>query len=208
MVQTVNKKARQSSFVWLVTAGVALALFAMPAFAAGESEGGIFGGNLGDMLWTLLTFGLTLFVLGKFAWGPLQDMLSQREELIRDSLEKAKADREDAEKRLAEYEERLAEARAEASALVEEGRRDAESTRLRLEQEAREESEKMVERAKREIAIARETAVAELYEAAGHAATEIAGRIIGRELKAADHEQLISQAIEELSSQAGSSQAN
>lgn len=202
MVQTVNKKARQSSFARLATASAALALFAVPAFAAGEGGGaGIFGGDVGNMLWTLLTFGLTLFVLGKFAWGPLQDMLTQREELIHDSLEKAKADREAAEKRLAEYEERLAEARAEASALVEEGRRDAESTRLRLEQEAREEAEKMVERAKREIAIARETAVAELYEAAGHAATEIAGRIIGRELKAADHEQLISQALEELSTQ-------
>ena len=197
MVQTFNKRAAVG-----LTA-VMLALFALPTFAAGEGGGSnIFGGDLGNVLWTLLTFGLTLFVLGKFAWGPLQDVVAKREEFIRDSLEQAKADREAAEKSLAEYEERLAEARAEATALVEEGRRDAEATRVRLEQEAREEADKMVERAKREIAIARETAVAELYEASGHAAAEIAGRIVGRELQAADHEKLISQAIEELSSQA------
>ncbi|MEO1085216.1 MAG: F0F1 ATP synthase subunit B, partial [Acidobacteriota bacterium] len=161
----------------------------------------IFGGDLGNVLWTLLTFGLTVFVLGKFVWGPLQSMVAKREDFIRDSLEQAKADRASAEARLAEYEERLAEARAEATALVEEGRRDAEATRVRLEQEARTEADKMVERAKREISIARETAVAELYEHAGRAATDIAGRIVGRELAAADHEKLISDAIQELSSQ-------
>lgn len=189
--------------VFVAMAAAALVLSALPALAAGEDGGGsnIFGGDLGNVLWTLLTFGLVLFVLGKYAWGPLQNLLAKREEFIRDSLEQAKADRESAEARLAEYEQRLAEARAEASALVEEGRRDADATRLRLEQEAREEAEKMVERAKREIAIARETAVAELYEVAGHAAAEIAGRIVGRELQASDHENLINQAIEELSSQ-------
>ena len=203
MVQTFNKRAHRDRAVVALTA-VVLALFALPTFAAGEGGGGanIFGGDLGNVLWTLLTFCLVIFVLGKYAWGPLQDVVAKREEFIRDSLEQAKSDREAAEKRLAEYEERLAEARAEATALVEEGRRDAEATRVRLEQEAREEADKMVERAKREISIARETAVAELYEAAGHAATEIAGRIVGRELQAADHEKLISQAIEELSSQA------
>jgi len=210
MVQTLNKKAAHTAVrcanriaVTLVTA--LLVLFALPALAAGGEGGGgsnIFGGDVGNVLWTLLTFGLVLFVLGKYAWGPLQDVVTKREDFIRESLEQAKADREAAEKRLHEYEERLAKARAEATALVEAGRKDAESTRARLEQEAREEADKMLERAKREIAIARETAVAELYTEAARAATEIAGRIVGRELEAADHEKLISQAIDDLSSQA------
>lgn len=201
MPETVKQRAPVSR---ALTALVTLALigFASPVLAAGGGggESSIFGGDLGNVLWTLLTFGLTIIVLGKFVWGPLQSMVAKREDFIRDSLEQAKADREAAEARLAEYEEKLAEARAEATALVEEGRRDAEATRIRLEQEARGEAEKMVERAKREISIARETAVAELYEHSGRLATEIAGRIVGRELQTSDHEKLISDAIEELSS--------
>ena len=78
----------------------------------------------------------------------------------------------------------MTQARAEATGIVEEGRRDAEVLRSRIEQEAREESERMVERAKREIQIARETAVKELYDLTGVLATSIASHIVGREIKA------------------------
>lgn len=171
-----------------------------PAMAAGGGEGetSIFAGDLGNVLWTLVIFGLVLFVLGKFAWGPLLEVLQKREDFIRDSLESAKKDRDASEARLAEYEQRLVEARAEATAIVEEGRRDAEVLRQRIEQEAQAESDKSVARAKREIAIAHETAVKDLYELSGRLATEIAGRIVGRELSAGDHERLIRDSIEEI----------
>ena len=52
-------------------------------------------------------FLLVIFVLGKFAWGPLLSGLQQREEFIRRSLQEAKDDREAAEARLQEYEEKL-----------------------------------------------------------------------------------------------------
>lgn len=175
-------------------------LLAAPVFAAPEGEGGnnIFAGDIGNVFWTLLVFGLVLWVLGKFAWGPLLDTLKQREDFIRESLESAKADRDAAETRLQEYEERLNEARAEATAIVEEGRRDAEVLRHRIEEEARGETDKMIERARREITIARETAVKELYELSGRLATEIAGRIVGRELKPEEHERLIRDSIAEM----------
>ncbi len=72
-----------------------------------------------------------LFVLGKFAWGPILSGLQARENFIRESLETAKRDRDEAEARLREYEERLATARAEATAIVDEGRRDAEVVKRR-----------------------------------------------------------------------------
>lgn len=177
-------------------------LVAAPALAAGGGEGhgesSIFAGDLGNVLWTLVIFGLVLFVLGKFAWGPMLDMLQKREDFIRESLESAKKDRVEAEARLAEYEERLTEARAEATAIVEEGRRDAEVLRQRIEEEARAEAEKVMGRAKREISIAHETAVKELYELSGRLATDIAGRIVGRELSTGDHDRLIRESIEEI----------
>ncbi len=172
---------------------------ASPALAAsGGGESNIFAGDLGNAIWTLVIFGLVLFVLGKYAWGPMLDSLQQREKFIRESLEHAKSDREAAESRLKEYEEKLTAARAEATALVEEGRRDAEEARRRIEQEARAETDKMVERAKREIGIAQQTAVKELYSASATLATELAGKVLGREVNPEDHERLISESLDEL----------
>ena len=181
--------------------GLLAASLATPTFAAGGGENNIFAGDLGNVLWTLLIFFLVLFVLGKYAWGPMLDSLKAREDFIRESLETAKKDRDAAERRLREYDDKLTEARAEATAIVEEGRRDAEVLRQRIEEEARAEAEKMIQRAKREIGIAKETAVKELYTLSGTLATDIAARIVGRELKAEDHQRLIEQSIGELEQQ-------
>ena len=174
--------------------------FAASAMAAGDgaAESSIFGGDVGNVLWTLITFFLTLFVLGKFAWGPILDMLQKREDFIKDSLDAAKKDRDEAQASLARYEERLASARAEATEIVEEGRRDAEAVRQRIEAKAQEEADKMIARAKREISIARETSVKELYAVSGQLATDLASKIVGRELKADDHQRLIDEALDQL----------
>ena len=180
-------------FLILVTAP------ALGAAAAGDGgDGNIFTGDLGYIIWTLVVFGLVVFVLGKFAWGPILEGLQQREDFIRDSLEKARIDRDSAQEQLKQYDDKLTEARAEATAIVEEGRRDAEVLRQRIEEEARAEAEKMIERAKREIGIAKETAVKDLYNLSGTLATDIAARIVGRELKPEDHERLIEKSIGEL----------
>ncbi|MEM7354403.1 MAG: ATP synthase F0 subunit B, partial [Acidobacteriota bacterium] len=63
------------------------------------------------------------------------------------------------------------------------------------------EADKSVARAKREIDIARETAVKELYTLSGDLATHLAAKIVGRELKPEDHQRLISDAIADLSPQ-------
>ena len=124
--------------------------------------------------------------------------LQEREKFIRESLEQAKTDREAAETRLAEYSEKLDEARAEAHEIVREGRRDAEAVRRRVEDEAKEEADKMLVRAKREIEIAKQTAVRELYSVSASLATRAASKIVGQELKPEDHERLIEESIAEL----------
>ena len=175
------------------------ALLTSPVLAAeGGGESNIFAGDFGNVLWTLVVFGLVVFVLGKFAWGPLLGVIEEREKLIRSSLEQARDDREAAEARLKEYEQRLVDARAEATSIVEEGRRDADDVRARVEKEAREEADKTVERARREIELAREAAIRELFDITGALATNIAGKVVGRELKAEDHKRLIEDAIDEI----------
>ncbi len=171
---------------------------ATPALAAEGGESNIFAGDLGNAIWTLVIFGLVLFVLGKYAWGPMLESLQQREKFIRESLEQAKADRESAESRLKEYEEKLTAARVEATAIVEEGRRDGDELRRQIEEKARGEADKMVDRARREIQIAQQTAVKELYSVSASLATELAGRVLGREVNAKDHERLIAESLDEL----------
>ena len=180
-------------------------LFAAPALAAGgegASNGNIFTGDVGNIVWTLVVFLLVVFVLGKFAWGPILAGLKQREDFIHDSLAKAKEARDEAVAQLKQYEDRLANARAEASALVEEGRIDAEAVRRANEAKAKEEAELMLQRAKREIGIAKETAIKELYTLSGRLATDIAAKIVQRELKPEDHERLIREAIDQLADRA------
>jgi len=190
------------------TRSLALALLvalwlAGSAGAAEEGGGNIFSGDIGNAIWTVVVFLAVLYVLGKYAWGPLLASLQERESFIRDALAKAKADREAAEARLKEYEARLAQARAEATAIVEEGRRDGESVKARIEARAREEAERTIERAKREIGIAKDTAVKELYGLAGRLATDAASRIIRKELSPEDHERLVAEAIAALESGEG-----
>jgi F-type H+-transporting ATPase subunit b len=183
---------------------LALGLAALPVLAA-EAEGNgasnPFAGDIGNALWTVVIFGLVLFVLGKFAWGPILKALQSREAFIRESLEKAQSDRLEAEARLKEYLDKINASRAEATAIVDEGRRDAEAVKHRIEQDAREEAEKIIARGKHEIELATATAVKELYTTSAKLATELAGRILEREIKPQDHERLIAQAIDELARQ-------
>jgi F-type H+-transporting ATPase subunit b len=159
----------------------------------------LFTGDLGNIFWSWLTFILVIVVLGKFAWKPILGGLQNRESFIRDSLAQAKSDRQAAEARLREFEQKLQTARDEASAIVEEGKRDADVLRRKFEQDARNEADAMIERAKSEISLARDTAVKELYGLTAQLATEVAGKIVGKEFNPADHERLVTESIEELS---------
>ncbi len=179
-------------------ASVATAWSGLPVLAA-ETHGGeevsIFAGNLGNAFWTLLIFLLVLAVLRKFAWGPILSGLQKRERYIQDTLESARRDREAAEARLREYEERLARAQAEALGVVEEARRDAEAVRRRIEEETRQSTNAMVERAKREIKVAADTVLRELYDRSADLAVSMAGSILKRQLAPEDHRRLVQEAL-------------
>ena len=185
---------------WIAGGGAALVCSA-PVLAAEEHGGGAsnpFAGDIGTALWTFIVFGLVVFVLGKFVWPQILRALQQREDYIYQSLEQAKQEREAAEAAHREYVEKLQSARVEASAVVEEGRRDAEVLRRKLEEQAKANADAILERAKREIALATDNAVKELYTLSATLATEVAGRVIEKEIDAGTHERLIAESIEEI----------
>ncbi len=182
-----------------------LLLTQLPAFVAmaSEEEGGanVFAGDIGNVIWTWLVFLIVVFILGKYAWKPILAQLQTREEFILESLAKAEEARIRAESQAEEYKQKLAEARAEATAIVDEGRRDAEVVKQKIESKARADAESSLERAKREIGIAKETAVKDLYSVAGDLAVGVASKIIHKELTATDHERLIADSIAKLEGQ-------
>jgi F-type H+-transporting ATPase subunit b len=193
---------------WMLPAGLQLLLIniAVAAEEHGAAAGehgesappSLFTGDFGNALWTLAIFFLLLVVLGKFAWKPLLTALQKREQFIRDSLEAARRDREEAQTALRKYEQSIAKAREEASAIVEEGRRDGESLKRGIEEEARRNADAMIDRAKREIASAKNTALRELYEQSAQLATTIAGNLLKREITPQDHRRLVEDALVEI----------
>lgn len=174
---------------------LALAAPALAQEGAREEAPSVFAGDIGNALWTIIIFVLLLVVLGKYAWGPILAALQKREQFIRESLERAKRDRDEAEARLREYEARLALARTEATEIVETGRRDSAALARQIQDEAKRESQRILERAQREIELAKAGAVKELYDTSAKLATEIAARILGRELGPQDHDRLIAESI-------------
>ena len=195
--------AQRASFALALMAAAVPAMAAEAAEAHSEGSPNLFAGDLGNVVWTVAIFVLVLVVLGKFAWGPLLKGLQARESFIHDALATAKRDRDQAEARLREYEERLASARAEATAIVDEGRRDAEVVKRKIEEAAKVEADKMIDRARREIHLATVTATRELYDLSAKLATDLAARVLGREMTAKDHERLISEAIDSIEGGAG-----
>ncbi len=187
--------------VWLSSAVAGLMFSGMARASEGGGEVNLFAGDLGNAIWTLVIFILVIVVLGKFAWGPLLSALQQREQFIRNSLQEAQDDREAAEARLREYEARLQEATAEATQILDQGRQNAEKAKVRIEETARTEADKMLDRAKREIDLARQSAIKDLYASSAELATDIAGKVLKRELSSQDHERLIQESIEELNRQ-------
>src|SRR6478752_10045959 len=111
----------------------------MNSLIAAEDSGGSFlvTPDVGLMIWTLVVFGLTLFFLWKVAFPRIAEALEKRQRAIEDSIDAAERTRQEADSLLAEYRERLAEARGQADDIVSRARRTAEVSENEILAEAR-----------------------------------------------------------------------
>src|SRR2546428_4767234 len=103
----------------------------------------------GTILWTIITFAILAFLLGKFAWKPLLMTLQERERTIREALDQAQKLRADAEAALRRNQEALAQARRETAAIIEQGKREAQTQRAEILAQARGEAQAPGDLAKR-----------------------------------------------------------
>src|SRR5271170_6903099 len=92
----------------------------------------------GLMIWTLIAFAITFFVLKRYAFGPIQKLIDERRERIRQSVEEADRVRDEARTLLEEHKALIGQARTDAEAILAEARRlaDAQQERMRAETEA------------------------------------------------------------------------
>ena len=147
-------------------------------------------------IWTLVIFGLLLLILMKFAWKPIIQGLDQREQSISGSIDEAQRIKQDAQKILADYEQKLAAAADEVREMLEEARRDADLTKQRVVAEAQEAAAAERDRALREIELAKYNALHELSDKSVTEAFHLAGNVVRRELSREDHSDLIQDTLE------------
>jgi F-type H+-transporting ATPase subunit b len=150
----------------------------------------------GDLaLWTVVVFLVLLFILWKFAWGPVVEGLDKREQYIASQISHAEKNNAEARRLLEEYQQKLSEVQGEVRAIVEQGRHDAEQVGRELIEKARLEAKHEEEKAVREIEQATSAALAELAERSATLAVQLAGKIVGAKLQPADHATLIQQTV-------------
>jgi len=142
-------------------------------------------------IWSFVIFLGLLGLLTKFAWKPIMDGLDKREQGIADTIAATQAANEDAKRMLASYERRLAEATDEVRGMLDEARRDADATRQTIVAEARKAAEEEHARARHEIGLAKDDALAQIADRAGDLAVEVAGKFLREKLGHDDQARLV-----------------
>ncbi len=156
--------------------------------------------DIGSAVCNLLIFLGVLGILSKFVWPVILGGLQAREDKIFDELKNAEKANADAQSLLVDYQGKLDGAAAEVQSILSEARNDATASGQRIVDEAKQEAERQRERAIAEIETAKKVALADLAGQTSDLAIGVAQQVIGRELKAEDHAELIRQSLDRLPS--------
>lgn len=147
-----------------------------------------------------IVFLLLLAGLTAVAWKPIMEGLEKRERGIADNIARAEKAAHEAMSKLAEYESKLAAAAEESQRIVAEARKDAEAAGQKLIADAQEEAARQRDRAVADIEAAKRVALSELASQSTEVAMSLAQRVVGREVRAEDHQNLIQDMLTKLPS--------
>lgn len=161
-----------------------------------------FKGNLDMTVWSIAVFLLLLTILWKFAWGPIMQGLDKREQTIAQAMEEAKKAQEEARLLRADLQKQREEAGQQARAVVEEARRNTQQMVEEMLAKGRAELQADRERLDREMSIKHDQALADLVKQTSRLATQVASKVIRRELTGDDHQRLVDEALKEMATAA------
>ena len=149
----------------------------------------------GSIIWTIISFLIMVWLVGKFGWKPLMTGLKNREESIRNDLDTAKAEREKAAGLLQDYKQAIAGARKESAEIIQQAQEDTNKLREQAEAETKEATLKMIEKARHEIQRESVAAKADLNKHVAELTARATSRLLGRTIDAKDHARLIEEAL-------------
>jgi F-type H+-transporting ATPase subunit b len=167
--------------------------------AAGDSGGSfLVSPGIGLMIWTLLLFGITMWVLSKVAFPRIQEALDKRANAIRESIEAAERQRQEADELLAEYRERLKEAREQADDIVERARKAAETAKGEAAADGKAKREELVAAARRDIDMETRRSLERIRKEVADLTVLATEKVTRKSLDERDHKRLIDEALGEV----------
>jgi F-type H+-transporting ATPase subunit b len=168
--------------------------------AAEEEEGGSFlvSPELGLMIWTLILFLFTMWVLSKVAFPRIQAALEKRANAIRDSIDAAERTREEADELLREYRQRLTEAREQADDIVARARKAAETAKSEGSAEGKSKREELVAAARKDIEAETRRSLEQIRREVADLTVLATEKVTRKTLTDEDHKRLVEDALDEV----------
>ena len=152
----------------------------------------------GLMIWTIIVFGITLFVLWKFAFGPIQTIIDERRKRIRQALDEADHARSEARRLLEEHQQLRKQARGEAEEILTEARRVADSMRERVREETEADRQRRLEETRKQVEAETQRALEEIRAEIANLALVAAERVTRQALDRPEQRRLIDEAVRDL----------
>ena len=164
--------------------------------ASGGSDNPLLEPSPGLMIWTLVVFGITFWILKRYVFGPVAQMIEKRRDQIAESIDEAERSRDEATRLLEDYKVRLAEARREADQLREQGRKEGERQGAELVESAQAQRDRVLSDAETQIDAQARQAAAGIRDDVVDLALLAAEKVTNKSLSDDDHRRLIAEAIE------------
>ena len=152
----------------------------------------------GLMIWTIVCILITLYVLKRFAFGPIQKGIDERRERIRQSLDEADRAREEARKLLEEHRKLIGSAKTDAEEILAEARRVAEANERRMRNELETDRQRRLEETRKQIEAETRRALEQIRLEVVDLSLLAATKVTGKALDDADHRRLIDEAVADL----------
>jgi len=165
----------------------------------------LFGLNLQTfvgMLPNIVSFAILAFVFQRFLYKPIRKILQTRAERIAAEIEAAAADKEEAARLKATYEQKITEVDAERNAILEEARKEAVFRRDQMLEDAKADAAIIRERAQRDIAAELERVKTDVHHAIIDISTDMASKLVTATIDKSNHDRLFDEAMAELESTA------
>lgn len=150
------------------------------------------------VFWSIIVFIILIVVLWKFVLKPVNNMLTKRQNEVRDSIDSAEKQKEEAQQYLEDQKKELDAARMEAKQIIEESKTAAKKIKDEIEEKASEKSKIILDSALEEIKAERERSVAAVKNQIVDIAMEATEKIIGKSLSEEEHKRLIEESLKEV----------